>query len=201
MKAILKDDQIIKLTISDDVGVEIGSIPRGVGLERLRFDGERIVDLVDLDSIWVEFINGFFILHCVPVRSSVLVEMNYTDTKRLVNDNGTIRLKTFEEEMKEAKQRRKDGEINRIRKSLNSSVGTDVERDILNDKLLYIMIKAIVDGTPEYLTFLSNYLTKMEQFVNIDKEKDEILHVIENKKNVINNIDQDVINVRNNKTY
>lgn len=95
MKAILEKDIIIHITERGDI--EIGKLPRGVGLERLRWDGEKIVDLADLDQIWVEEKNGVFILHAIEVPNAQKVIMTYADRKRLVKDAGLIRLKTQEE--------------------------------------------------------------------------------------------------------
>lgn len=95
MKAILKNDIIIHVTERGDT--EIGKLPKGVGLERLRWDGERVVDLADLAQIWVEERNGAFVLHAVEVQNAQKVTMTYADRKRLVQDAGLIRLKTKEE--------------------------------------------------------------------------------------------------------
>ena len=51
MKANLKEDIIVMLT--ENGSTEIGPLPKNVGLERLRFNGQRVVDLFDLtDGIW-----------------------------------------------------------------------------------------------------------------------------------------------------
>ena len=41
MKAFVQDDLIISIT--EEGNTEIGSMPKGVGLERLRFDGEKVI--------------------------------------------------------------------------------------------------------------------------------------------------------------
>ena len=108
MKATLKDDIIHSLHHKDRPGaVEIGALIKGVGLERLRFDGTQVVDLNDLTQIWVVDRGSFFSLHCreifrtqivdgeeQQISISQLVTMDYADRKNLINDNGTIRLKT-----------------------------------------------------------------------------------------------------------
>ena len=85
-------DMILKISI--DGGVEIGSVPKGVGLERMRWTGSKLVDLINLDVIWVEFINGLFRLHSIETPYSQLVEMQYKDRKKLWNDNGTYKIKS-----------------------------------------------------------------------------------------------------------
>jgi len=95
MKAILDQDIIIHITERGDT--EIGQLPKDVGLERLRWDGKKIVDLADLDEMWIECRNGVFILHAIKVPGSQLVKMRYADRKRLTKDGDKIRLKTAEE--------------------------------------------------------------------------------------------------------
>jgi len=95
MKAIVDKDIIVHITERGDT--EIGRLPRGVGLERLRWDGSKVVDLADLDEIWVEYKNGAFILHAIEVPRSQLVKMTYKDRKRLTVEDGKIRLLTAEE--------------------------------------------------------------------------------------------------------
>jgi len=56
MRAMLDRDIIVHLTPHGDT--EIGSIPKGAGLERMRFDGKQLVDLATLGEIWVEPIPG-----------------------------------------------------------------------------------------------------------------------------------------------
>lgn len=56
MKAILDGDRIVKFCI--DGGVEVGKPPRGVGIERLRWDGEKLVDLATLKDLWVSVGKG-----------------------------------------------------------------------------------------------------------------------------------------------
>lgn len=186
MKAILRDDQISKLTVRKE-GVEIGSVPRGVSLGRLRFDGKKVVDLVDLDSIWVEVKGGCFILHAIPVRNSTLVDMDYRDRKRLTISQGTIRLKTEEEEEVEQEELRKRIKLHKVKKKLITKVGTEFEQSIINEKLIYIIVKAL-NQSPKHMNFLSDYLQKMEGFVDIDKEKDTILKSLEDKKNVLSQL-------------
>ena len=102
MKAVVKQDIIVHITERGDT--EIGKLPKGVGLERLRWDGTKVVDLADLDEIWVEHKNGAFILHAVEVPGSQLVKMHYRDRKRLTMDKGKIRLLT-DEELQEKRER------------------------------------------------------------------------------------------------
>jgi len=95
MRAVLENDIIVHITERGDT--EIGQIPKGVGLERLRWDGKKVVDLADLDQIWVEERNGVFILHAIEVPGTQKVSMTYADRKKLTRDADLIRLKSTNE--------------------------------------------------------------------------------------------------------
>ena len=96
MRAILNNDLIVKLAFAD--GTEIGDLPSGVGLERLRFDGSAVVDLATLSEIWVRTsTSGALELHCIDIGGCQLVTMTYNQRDLLINDAGTYRLKTVAE--------------------------------------------------------------------------------------------------------
>jgi len=99
LKISLRDYDIInKINVPD--GIEVGSITKGVGLERVRWNGKKLIDLFTLHSIWVEY-NGGFILHCIKVPHSQLVTMQYQDRKKLWNDNGVFKIKSNEQKQNE----------------------------------------------------------------------------------------------------
>lgn len=99
--------------------IDKGSIPAGVGLERLRWTGKALVDLADLDEIWCEHKNGAFLLHAIEVPYSQLVKMSYKDRKKLWNDNGVYKIKS------DAQVR---GELNlQYRKSHYPNVGDQLD--------------------------------------------------------------------------
>jgi hypothetical protein len=95
----------MQATIDRDIIVAIGrgpvtipdDYPRDVGWERLRWDGERIIDLATLSAMWVERTqSGSFVLHAVEVPGSVRVEMTYADRKNL-SFGGSISIKTAQQ--------------------------------------------------------------------------------------------------------
>lgn len=148
MKAILNQDKIVKLIMTG--GAEIGSIPKGVGLERLRFDGEQIIDLATLSQIWVRAVaKDAFELHAVEVPGAQLVDMTYRERRRLTQDpDGTIRLLT-DDEIKDA----------RIQQELNIEVKEQLTYREKNDSLLQRFVRA----TPEQLeTYIENNVTDMQ---------------------------------------
>jgi hypothetical protein len=95
LKALVEEDKIIKLDSIN--GIEIGNPPAGVGFERLRWNGSNIVDLANLSEFWVRVKNNVFELHCVPVEGSQLVIMTYADRYKLIQNGGSIRVKTEQE--------------------------------------------------------------------------------------------------------
>jgi hypothetical protein len=99
MKVSLHEDRIIGF--SGDI--EIGNMPKGVGLERIRWNGKSVVDLMTLDEIWVRHQRGVFEFHAVSVPESQRVAMTYADRKRLHVESGVIRVRT-EQDMEVLKQ-------------------------------------------------------------------------------------------------
>lgn len=93
MKVTLQDDYIVSL--SGDV--EVGRLPKDVGLERLRWDGERLVDLLYVSEIWVRYVHGAWKLHCIPIAGAQQIAMSWADRKRLTMTRNEIRLLTVEE--------------------------------------------------------------------------------------------------------
>ena len=121
MRAILNNDLILSYTIKG--GVEIGTPPKDIGLERLRWNGSEILDIASLSAFWVEPRSEGFILHCVEVPGSQYFEFAYADKKLLILEDGTLRLKTAEEV--EAEQLATKIKIlkNKLRLKLLKSVG------------------------------------------------------------------------------
>ena len=75
----------------------MGQLPRGIGLDRLRFDGEKLVDLASLSQFWVRpFGSNSFEFHVAEVEGSQLVNMAYHEKDRLRYDGQTITLLTQE---------------------------------------------------------------------------------------------------------
>jgi hypothetical protein len=94
MRAILNSDMIIGISFSDDA-TEIGPLPKGIGLERLRFDGDKVIDLADLSDIWVKIgSGGAFGLHCIDIGDCQLVAMAYSQRDLLINVSGLYAIKT-----------------------------------------------------------------------------------------------------------
>jgi len=101
MRVILKEDVIIKvLPDKSDKGVEVGDAPFGspIDLTRLRYNGSNLVDLYNLDEMYVRREpSSEWTLHCIEVPGSQLVTMKFWEKKWLIDDSGTYRPMTGEE--------------------------------------------------------------------------------------------------------
>jgi predicted ATPase len=90
MQAIVDQDRIVRLVMAG--GVEIGRVPKNAGLERLRWNGEEIIDLLDVAEMWVRPVAGGFVLHVIPVAGAQRLDMTWADRKRLVLVNGVVEI-------------------------------------------------------------------------------------------------------------
>ena len=147
MKALLVNDIIIRIVQTG--GVEIGAIPKGVGLERLRFDGTQVIDLADLNQIWVEQKNNQFVLHVVDTGNCQLVTMTHADRKNLVNDGGTYRLKTETELLEEGIAQRNLLRKNRLRARLLRKIGDNHDQTADLGKLVIAMLGYRTSQNPQ----------------------------------------------------
>lgn len=127
MKAILKEDMIVKLSI--DRGVDVGNIPNGVALDRLRWNGSRLVDLGVIElgqTMYVRHLgNNFFELHIVPLPGTYEVYMNYKQRKDLRYDPIQDRIYLAGDVVKaeEAKQEA----VNFAKAKIKKEIGKDVD--------------------------------------------------------------------------
>lgn len=140
MKAVVNNDKIVNISESKGT-VEIGTPPAGVGLERLRWTGTELVDLAALSQIWVRHLSGdMFDLHASEMPGAQLVTMTYQDRKKLMVDNGQIRLMTAEEVEEEKKDIARWMLKNRLRRRLKNNNG-DVNDQIADAfKLIFLLI-------------------------------------------------------------
>jgi len=148
MRAILHEDRIIALVSDEKAGVEIGSLPPLVGLERLRWDGNKVVDLNGLTEMYVRELNGAYSLHVIPVDGSQLVKMNYADRKYLKTDSatGVIRTKTKEERISETNLLSIERAKTAIKKAIDFADLVDIV-----DRLVQI----VANNKPEQVSDLS----------------------------------------------
>jgi hypothetical protein len=177
MKATVDQDIIIRIGIGD---TEITAIPKGVGLERLRWDGYQVIDLMTLDTIWVEDVGGVFILHCIEVPAAQAVVMTYPDRKNLINDAGTYRLKTAQELTAAAAQVLADGK----NAGLMSGILTDLDKMVILDiiKLLYCFIVATRKPNAQLMAWLDTQVVEMGTTFDWTKERPRMEKLIDKLK-------------------
>jgi len=151
MKAQILEDRII----STGSGIEIGRLPKGAGLERLRWDGEKIIDLLNLSAIWVRQIGSAFELHAVQVYDSQLVQMTYPDRKHLTDDNGVIRLLTEQERIDRQKAEVLAQLKSNLRRNIAKQVGDRDDQIADTAKILSLLISAVLDQDPAAIAALA----------------------------------------------
>jgi len=151
LKAILDRDIIIGWR---DSGIEVGTPPSGVGLERLRWDGEQIVDLADLSTIHISRVNGVYELHCVAVSGSQPVYMGYVDRKNLISDGGVYRVLNASELLGKAKVEKKQ-DIKRLfdRDSLTLTTTSSLGFEIDAHRVAKDNVVSLIDITTTTIPF------------------------------------------------
>ena len=152
MKVTIHNYDMIKKTNVDN-GIEIGSVPKGVGLERMRWTGSKLVDLFNLDVIWVEFINGGFRLHSIETPYSQLVEMQYKDRKKLYNDNGTYKIKSDDQIQNETNSELRKGNFPKISDQMGAIMKYLATKEDLPDELQELVdkIDTVKDTYPKVI--------------------------------------------------
>ena len=187
MKAVLDQDIIIYITEKGDT--EIGAIPpnkKDVGLERLGWDGTKIVDLADMSEIWVKSVsNNFYELHAVKVLDTQKVQMTYRHPKNLIIEDGIIRVKTALEVEKGMKIEQESMTRNQLRQAFKRDVG-DLE-DLLADawKLISFLIIFIRTGDPKITSFLDNVLPDLQAAYPFEMIKDQLSKDITTTKSLM----------------
>lgn len=169
MRAVLDRDIIVHVTPHGDT--EIGSIPPGVGLERLRFDGERLVDLAELSEIWVEPVpGGGHVLHAVEVPGSQLVTMRYADRKRLAaGSDGVPKLMTDQEIDAASQSRQAACEQAVLADEIRSAAGPLDQQTHQLRQTLYLLIDYVLTRDPAAQAALSEVLDEVGDLYSASK--------------------------------
>lgn len=194
MKAVLDHDIIRHITERGDT--EIGNIPpdkKPIGLERLRFDGEWIVDLADLTEIWVKHIGeDYFELHAIEVPGSQLVGMHYRDRIKLTIDEGIIRLKTDEELQAESRARKIAQAGNRLARKLNRDIG-GLERQLLDAYKLILALIVYARLQPQQLAnFFDLLIPEIKDTFPLERVRDELIGAAKSLKSFVDEYYQEI---------
>ncbi len=164
MRAILDQDIILRLTMKNDQGVEIGSIPKGIGFDRLRYDGNEVVDIGTLNQLWVDKNKAF---HCRDVGGCQLVDMTYADRYNLIMSDVGWRLKTPEEIINERQIKNEDKINNKLKQKIRIEYSSEVQYKIARDKCFWILVDYALTGNLKKQSFLQNNLDKVKNILNI----------------------------------
>lgn len=140
--------------------------------------GYNVVDITQLDEIWVENHNGVWILHAAPFPNCQLVKMKASDKSKLaISSFGTFYIKTDNEIQKEKIQIEKkliDSKINKVIGDKDPSI------------ILYLItsiIKYLDTNDKKILDELKDIYEIINPIIPTDT-KEKILK----KQNIINNI-------------
>ncbi len=181
MRAILKDDMIVNVC-GPDKGVEIGLVPKGVGFERVRFDGQNIVDLATLTQMYVrETIPGFSEFHILPIGQ--LVQMTYRDRNKLITQSdGKIRVKTVEELSVENLNLKRLLLKNQLRKRLENKTG-DIEDQLADAyKLIFALIVYTRTNNSTLGNFFDSIINDVKEVYPLSRVRDKLAQIAKDLK-------------------
>lgn len=168
MMALLRDDIIVAVGSGD---TEIGPLPPGVGVERLRWDGMQLIDLAEATEIQVLHLAGdHFELHAVPVPGSQPVAMTWSGRRNLTMVDGVIRLKTPEELQAEAVADHNSLLKANLRQGLARGIGDSGDQVADINKMIYLLTEAIC-GDAAALAALQELLLEMRGTYSIEISK------------------------------
>ncbi|MFA7347272.1 MAG: hypothetical protein WCZ86_05890 [Desulfurivibrionaceae bacterium] len=182
MKALLRDDMIVAVSTGE---TEIGPLPPGVGIERLRWDGFRLLDLAESTQMYVRHLSGdHFELHAVSVSGSQPVAMSWADRKNLIIVDGLIRLKTADE-LNAEYVADYNGQLKaRLRQGLCRGIGDAGDQMADINKMIYLLTEAIC-GDATALTALQELLLEMRGTYSMEISKAKLMANATTLKNMV----------------
>ena len=136
-------------------------------LKRIRFDGEKFVDLGEMDEMYVTHNNNVFELHAREVKGSQLVTMKYSDRRLLKDDGGNIGLKTKQDIKEKLNAKLKHRARSKAKVSMEKEMGLLVEQFMFTQRLMYVLIWSLRTQNQQGLQFVDSYLTEMGNIFNI----------------------------------
>jgi len=185
MGLILERGMIINQVLRGGESIRIPSRMAQIPQERLRVmsDG-TVVDLGDLDQIWVAYRNNTFELYCEPYGESQLVDMTYDQRKLLINDNGTYRIKKSEEitleKLKITRQNIKKKAIRALKKY------NDGYFEIYLVQLILLALYAVRNNDDTVNEFIDGINEATTEVISISKNDGDLKKFFEKAASVIN---------------
>jgi len=148
-RAILDNDMIVKLTVRENIGTEVGDVPKDVALNHLRWDGTKLVNIGECDHFYVD---EHLRLHVVELDNTKRIDMTFKDRKKLIIKDGEPYL-----DKKTVNERLEDDAYSHRRKGHYPSKG-----DQIGAILKYLETKK--DLTPELKEIIEEVKSVKEQW-------------------------------------
>jgi hypothetical protein len=137
-------------------------------LKRIRFDGESLVDLGEMNKIYVVYKNNVFELHArSDVPNSQLITMSYSDRRYLKYSNGVIGIKTALDIKSSLVVKLKHRARSKAKIALDKQMGLLVEQFMFNQRLMYVLVWSLRTQNAQGLQFVDTYLTEMGNIFDI----------------------------------
>jgi hypothetical protein len=137
-------------------------------LKRIRFDGEKFVDLGEMDKMYITCENNVFELHArSDIANSQFVTMAYSDRRFLKVDAGTIRLKTPQETSDEVTAELIHKIKSKAMAAMKRQAGMVVEQFMFNQRLMYVLVWSLRTGNAQGLQFVDDYLAEMGSIFDV----------------------------------
>lgn len=191
-RILVNGEIVLGYTVNENEGVEveisqtIKDRKNRVSIERLRYVGGEVIDMIDQPGFYVVPKNEgeSFLLYCQPVLGGQWVDMHYQDRKRLTMENGVIMLKALNAELIEEYIRLMQSEISKATNK-NLLFGTILiallsvlQNNSTNTPIVNAIKALFAQGVPQLEELLSEHREKVEKIV-----KD----VLPTLKGIINN--------------
>jgi len=183
MKVKIDGDMI---SLDHKYGIDIGPKPKNYGLECLRYDGNKIINLTKLNKIWVEKNGNKFILHCIDIGNCQLVDMTYNQRKNLINDNGTFRVKTANELGAEIEQNNEISKKACKRTKLRNQIGDRFVREEHMQDLVHLVLDVVINNDNKSKQILTQYIEKTQNIKLNSLKTDKFLSIAEKKDKIFN---------------
>ena len=198
MKPLL-DKKKSKIINFGSEGLDL-SLPKSAqgDLKRIRFDGQKLVDLGEMDKMYVTHENNVFELHArSDVPNSQLVAMTYSDRRYLKATTGVISIKTVQDIRDELVAKLVHRARSKAKVAMENQMGLLIEQFMFNQRLMYVLIWSLKTQNPQGLQFVDDYLTEMGTIFDIADPnfKADLIADYKKIKGVITNYYEDLGNI------
>jgi hypothetical protein len=162
MRYQIEGDLLIR---PDHNGEEVGTISRTVPMNRVRWNGKRLVDIARIRGFWVDKKK---VLHVFDVGDCTYIDMTYQQRKNLIIKDGVPRLKTSEELATEKQKSKSMLTTAKVKKRIKSEYESDLHYRIVRDKCFWILVNYALTGNLKFRPFLQDNLDKVKSILGIE---------------------------------